>query len=200
VNDAEVGRLTDIYQSGSLKDEVSLGINVSKGSVVKLVSSNNDHLFDVGGSITFTEFKLNSLNPQLAFPNWDDNKKESITENDWIANKDGWILFESINSYDTTIMINGITVGRLGQYDLVGYGTEIIPITVGDKLTYSGDTNNIIGTNFTLTFYPVKSVSQSDCASYVIESGRFNSSDGTTHSNNSENDSWYREYSDGWCE
>jgi hypothetical protein len=57
-------------------------------------------------------------------------------------------------------MINGITTGRLGQYDLVGYGTEIIPITAGDKLTYSGNTNNIIGTNFTLDFYPVKSVSQ----------------------------------------
>jgi hypothetical protein len=36
--------------------------------------------------------------------------------------------------------------------------------------------------------------------SYVIETGRFNSSDGIIHSNNSENDSWYRLYSDGWCE
>jgi hypothetical protein len=55
----------------------------------------------------------------------------------------------------------------------------------------------------TFTEYKLHPLSQelpSNCASYVIETGRFNSSDGTTYENNSENDSWYRLYSDGWCE
>lgn len=38
------------------------------------------------------------------------------------------------------------------------------------------------------------------CVSYVIQTGRFCSVDGTVHENDSENDSWYRLYSDGWCE
>lgn len=50
------------------------------------------------------------------------------------------------------------------------------------------------------TYGSVKSQLNSMSTSYVIKTGRFNSSDGTTHEINSENDSWYREYSDGWCE
>lgn len=47
---------------------------------------------------------------------------------------------------------------------------------------------------------PISQEIPSNCTSYVIESGRFNSSTGTTDSDDSKNDSWYRKYSDGWCE
>lgn len=52
-------------------------------------------------------------------------------------------------------------------------------------------------------FYPCKSVQQSspaDCVSYVVETGRFYSGTGQPAAEGQTNDSWYRLYSDGWCE
>jgi hypothetical protein len=160
-------------------------------------------LFNSTGSrnnfpIKFIEYKLNSLNPQLAFPDWDESKAISINSGDTIP-ANGWITYSQVKVGYSDILVNGIIVAGSGNSNNNVNDKGVVPVSKDDIITI----NASYADNTTVTFYPVKSVSQeipSNCASYVIESGRFNSLDGTEHSDNSENDSWYRLYSDGWCE
>lgn len=160
VNGVEVGRLLDVHQTNGFYDNPFLGINVGRGSVVRVTDYDKaGTLFNGGtGTITFTEFKLRATNVVAAMPDWDKSKAVKLG-NGSVIEADGWIAIEfdeaGLNDYKSTVKINGIGVyvgcggGAAGQPT---YATTTIPVSRGDIVTFAGtDTSNL-----TVTFYPVK--------------------------------------------
>ena len=212
--------------NGITNDEYPINFPVKKGSVVDIENTHNMSNVE----LTFTEFKLNPLNvthtectgsggvidgtvlshtepTTLAIPKTGSEPCEIYTT------KNNCLLVIRISSdasgvNDINIMVNDKN-SKYSLYkmpDAGAWGVHIlhVPIKANTKLYACADTSTISrNIPFEFTEYKLHSLNQevpSNCASYVVESGRFNSSDGTTHENNSENDSWYRLYSDGWCE
>lgn len=189
----------------SVSENGTILVPVKKGSIL---SNNYSSAIEYSYKLKVIEFKLNSLNPQVAFPDWTNNKavniKDLIDSNidkKYVINNDGFLVVKS-SYYTSKLFINNIEVFS-SVFDIgihAESNTCSIPVSIGDIITYTLTETDVTQEEFDIKFYPAKSVNQevpSNCASYVIESGRFNSSTGTT---DSENDSWYRLYSDGWCE
>lgn len=156
-------------------------------------------------TLTFIEYKIHSLAPQIAMPDYKatpvDVKAaiDASTDKKWVATENGWlnaVVAAKTGDGEKCVKVEGVFVANVSAMaGGVNSESNIVPISKGDVVTHTSAER--------ILFYPCKSVQQShptDCVSYVVETGRFSSVDGTTHSTASENDSWYRLHSDGWCE
>ena len=142
------------------------GSNVSEGGIL------DAHILVKAGSvisqsgygltITFYEYKLNSLTPQVAFPDWDNNKAVTITldtNNKGTILNNGWIVVstpDKLGSGYLEVYINDILVQRFINQggNTKGY-TVSIPVTKNDVVTIQSDRYS----ETAVKFYPVKSVS-----------------------------------------
>ena len=171
----------------------------------------------------FYEYKLSSIAPQIAMPDYSrgvTRLKASGTNaasGGYVMPANGWIV-SNIHDLDITtvtaslgsarVLVNGVTVAEhhvAKNYTSFDDQMQMRPVSKGDVVTLAASTSDEsdITKYATLDFIYAKTVqssSNSTCISYVAESGRFCSSDGTVHATASENDAWYRLYSDGWCE
>jgi len=194
VNNSPCG-VFDLYNDAGM----GLSIPVKKGSVISIRTTTRPYT----GTFTLYEYKLNSLAPQIAMPDY--SATPTTVTDGWTAPENGWLITKGETPQGTqfgyaTVKIGTVEVWSAGWTGAYGYTTRdvqatIVPISKGQIVT--------INTSYIIVycnFYPCKSVPQPDCASYVIETGKFSSVDGTKHTTASENDSWYRLYSDGWCE
>ena len=134
-------------QYKSANDVVSLLVPVKANTVIQIDESINASTYP----FTFIEYKLNSLNPQLAFPDWDESKSKTINNGDTIT-ENGWIIIERGDSSWGKCSINGITVfDTLGVTTNANNGCATVPVSRGDVITFSGG-----NTAPTVTFYPAK--------------------------------------------
>ena len=134
-------------QYKSANDAVSLLVPVKANTVIQIDESINASTYP----FTFIEYKLNSLNPQLAFPDWDESKSKTINNGDTIT-ENGWIIIERGDSSWGKCSINGITVfDTLGVTTNANNGCATVPVSRGDVITFSGG-----NTAPTVTFYPAK--------------------------------------------
>ena len=134
-------------QYKSANDVLSLLVPVKANTVIQIDESINASTYP----FTFIEYKLNSLNPQLAFPDWDESKSKTINNGDTIT-ENGWIIIERGGSSWGKCSINGITVfDTLGVTTNANNGCATVPVSRGDVITFSGG-----NTAPTVTFYPAK--------------------------------------------
>ena len=134
-------------QYKSANDVASLLVPVKANTVIQIDESINASTYP----FTFIEYKLNSLNPQLAFPDWDESKSKTINNGDTIT-ENGWIIIERGDSSWGKCSINGITVfDTLGVTTNANNGCATVPVSRGDVITFSGG-----NTAPTVTFYPAK--------------------------------------------
>lgn len=161
VNGVEVGRLLDVHQVADHYDNPFLGINVGRGSVVRVTDYDEAGTLFNGhtGTITFTEFKLRATNVVAAMPDWNESKAVKLG-NGSVIEADGWIVFRVDDStpmgadYKTKAYINGVEVYYWTWAQTVGdhnTNTVNVPVSNGDVLTYTDASGRM-----SCTFYPVK--------------------------------------------
>lgn len=156
VNGVEAGRIMDCYgEERSQNDESSLGINVSEGSIVKLVSSNGANMLTTYGTLTFTEFKLRATNVLAAMPDWDASKAVSITSG-WVAQNDGFVVEDGAGI--PWLKVNDVEVLRGGNgannIDHNGW----VAVSRGDCVTFSAGVVKFYPVKMTRTEYPDKMI------------------------------------------
>lgn len=167
VNGNDVARFGDIWPDSHDASKTSHAIPVQRSSVVKIVKSDGKNIMDVAGSVKFIEYKLQSLAPQIAMPNYD--VTSMAVTNGWTATQNGWIVCRTgTNNGTAYVYVNGIEVVGLQANSGGAYfqNKDIVPISEGDKVTYNGNTS--------VYFFPCKPVPQSNAS----DSG-FNTSGGT---------------------
>lgn len=155
-------------------------------------------------NIRFIEYKLVSTAPQIALPDYDAvplyEVIGSTTAGSWTATDNGFVTIKSENTTAAAAQINGKYIFRCGSpaNESVIATSSNAYISKGDILTWGPQDGG--RTVLNIIVYKLKCQPQPDCVSYVIESGKFNSLTGQIDSTPSNNNAWYRLYSDGWCE
>ena len=178
VNGVEAGRLNDMdhgtIDGHGAYENPACGINVARGSVVKLVGADNTHApFSNNGNVIFTEFKLRATNVWAAMPDWDDSKKIILTGTESapatstaaskVAPADGWIAVHPDQSTSTSnyvVKVNGVMAARGYTYTALNpnqrdVNSTVIPVARGDVISWdngSGGNPALI----TIIFYPIK--------------------------------------------
>jgi len=205
VNSSVVGRLVSVTDSNA-PDCSSMRIPVARGSVIKLVNNAGGGLLTTGsnygsGEITFTEFKLRATNVVAAMPDYGSSDtrswldiSSSTSAGSEAAPADGFLLmlYGGVLG-DFLVKINELTVLNTSSNQSVGDPDHsvLLPVSKGDIVKWGAiDASN--GGFFQLTFIPAKMHEVRTTSASAIEV--------IAMSSRSVAPSWWKVYSNGWCE